>query len=267
MQIKNKVVVVTGAANGIGKALAKRFHDDQAAAVIISDVDHDSAAQLAMELDETVIACDVSREEDVQQLVRQTVEQFGRIDLFCSNAGITIKGGLETTNSDWQAMWDINLMSHVYAARAVVPTMQEQQSGYLLQTISAAGLLTEIGSASYSVTKHAALAFAEWLSIEHGRDGIGVSCLCPMGVETNMLDEADPIHQFLQLSAISPTHVADVAVKGLANEEFLILPHDHVAEFLQYKTEDYDRWIDSIQQLRDKLERKKQRRTQKKLSA
>ena len=199
------------------------------------------------------VACDVAVESEVQQLVASTLESCGRIDIFCSNAGITVKGGVETTNSDWQRMWDVNVMSRIYAARAVIPSMLQQKSGYFVQTASAAGLLTEIGSASYSVTKHADLALSEWLSVCYGRQGIRVSCVCPLGVETDMLDDGDPIHRYLHLHAITAESAAAAILKGIEAEEFLILPHPEVLDFYRLKGENYDRWLRGMQRLRQKL--------------
>jgi len=241
MQLQDKVVVVTGGANGIGRALCRRFANEGAAAVVVTDIDETAALKLADEIGGIGIGCDVGVEADIQQVVAHTMEEFGQIDLFCSNAGITVNGGLETGDAEWQRMWQVNVLSRVYAARAVLPSMLARGAGYFLQTVSAAGLLTEIGSASYSVTKHADLAYAEWLSSIYGRDGIGVSCICPLGVETDMLDPDDPIHQFLQVAAITPEQVADSVVEGLNDERFLILPHPEVADFFQMKADDHDR--------------------------
>jgi NAD(P)-dependent dehydrogenase (short-subunit alcohol dehydrogenase family) len=261
MDIQDRVIVVTGAARGIGLALCRQSLAAGAAGVVISDRDAEAAAAAASELSRTgpsrviAIHCDVSDEQQVQQLVARSLEAHGRIDVFCSNAGITVKGGLESANSDWQRMWDVNVMSRLYAARAVVPQMLERGSGYLVHTASAAGLLTEIGSASYSVTKHADLAMAEWLSVCYGRSGIRVSCVCPLGVETEMLDESDPIHRYLHLHAITADEAATAILQGIRDEKFLILPHPEVAEFWKLKLEDYDRWLRGMQRLRQKLTR------------
>lgn len=259
MDIKNKVAVVTGGANGIGKALCERFAAEGARAVIVSDLELAATTAVADSIGGHPIVCDVGREADVVNLVDEVTNRFGNIDLFCSNAGITVKGGIESLNDDWQRMWDVNVMSRVYAARAVVPGMLEHGSGYLLQTASAAALVTEIGSATYSVTKQADLALAEWLAVQYGRQGIGVSCLCPLGVETDMLDHDDPIHQFLQLQSISPQDVAESVVAGLREESFLILPHPQVAEFFEMKAADHDRWVSGMQRLNEKLTRKKRK--------
>jgi NAD(P)-dependent dehydrogenase (short-subunit alcohol dehydrogenase family) len=260
MQLQDKVVVVTGGANGIGRALCRRFAEEGAAAVVVADIDEAAALALADEIGGLGLGCDVGVEADIQHVVDRTQAEHGCIDLFCSNAGITVNGGLNTTDAQWQRMWQVNVLSRIYAARAVLPSMLARGSGYLLQTVSAAGLLTEIGSASYSVTKHADLAYAEWLSSIYGREGIGVSCICPLGVETDMLDPDDPIHQFLQVTAITPEQVADSVIEGLSEERFLILPHPEVADFFQIKAGDHDRWLRGMQRLHQKLTKKLSRR-------
>jgi short-subunit dehydrogenase len=172
------------------------------------------------------------------------------VDVFCSNAGVGVAGGPESPDKDWQKSWEVNLMAHVYAARAVLPQMLERKEGYLLQTVSAAGLLTQIGSAPYSVTKHAALSFAEWLSITYGDQGLKVSALCPQGVRTNMLARADFAGgAFLLDTAIEPEQVADAVVQGMAEEKFLILPHPEVAKYFQNKATDYERWLRGLRKL------------------
>jgi len=252
MLLADRVAVVTGAGGGIGESLCRRFAKENAR-VVVSDVDPAAAARVARDVGGVAIACDVSSEPEVQALVRGAIDAFGRVDLFCSNAGITVKGGLETPNADWQRMWDVNVMSRLYAARAVVPHMLERGEGYLLQTASAAALLTEIGSASYAATKHADLALAEWLATQYGRSGIRVSCLCPMAVSTGMIDHEDPIHQYLDVSSITVDDVAEAVVKGIEAEQFLILPHAHVFEYVRLKSEDFDRWIRGMQRMREKM--------------
>lgn len=263
MDIRDKIVIVTGGAHGIGRALCERFASDGARHVIVADLDEPAAQAVADAINGTAMRCDVSQESDLQSLVAHTLETHGHVDLFCSNAGITTKGGAEVPDEDWQRLWEVNVMSHVYAARAILPSMIERGEGYLLQTASAAGLLTEIGSAPYSVTKSAVISFAEWLSIHHQKKGIGVSCLCPAGVATDFLDLDDPIHQFLHVSSVSPEDVADAVVRGLAEERFLITPDQHlvVQEFFAYKGEDYDRWLKNFARINQKLERLKQKAT------
>jgi NAD(P)-dependent dehydrogenase (short-subunit alcohol dehydrogenase family) len=261
MQIAGKVIVVTGGAGGIGRALCERFVHDGAAAVVVADLDFDKAREAADAIGKpaTAIGCNVAIEDQVRELVTLTTAQHGHIDLFCSNAGITVKGTETTPDEDWQRLWEVNLMSHVYGARAVLPSMLERGEGYLLQTSSAAGVLTEVGSAAYSVTKHAAVAFAEWLSVKYRRRGIRVSCLCPAGVQTQFLQDDDTIHQFLATSALTPEDVAECVVKGLADEKFLLLPHHQVQEFFAFRGEDYDRWLHNFSRIAQKLERMEQK--------
>ena len=255
MQLVNQVAVVTGGANGIGEALCRRFAAEGARGVVVSDVNLAAAHKLAAEIGGVAIQCDVRRETEVQSLVEQVLDQFGQIDLFVSNAGVTTSGGIEVEDAEWQRLWDVNLMAHVYAARAVLPSMLERGAGYLLQTSSAAGLLTEIGSAPYSVTKHAAVSFAEWLSVKYQRRGIRVSCLCPAGVSTEFLDLDDPVHQFLHYTSVTPEAVADCVIQGLAEEKFLFTPHVEVNEFFRFKTEQYDAWLKNFSRVNQKMER------------
>jgi NAD(P)-dependent dehydrogenase (short-subunit alcohol dehydrogenase family) len=253
MELADKVVVVTGAANGIGRALARRFAAEGARGVVVSDRDAEGARAVAGGIGDDralAITTDVSVEADVQELVRRTEDRFGPIDLFCSNAGIATSGGVEASNEAWQQIWDINVMAHVYAARAVLPGMLARGEGYLLHTASAAGLLTQIGSAPYAVTKHAAVAFAEWLAITHGDQGITVSCLCPQGVRTNMLGDGGAL---LGPTAIEPEQVADAVVDGLRSEQFLILPHPEVREYFRRKGDDYDRWLNGMRRLQTRV--------------
>lgn len=259
MDVTNKVAIVTGGARGIGRAICERFAQENAKAIIVADRDLPEAQKVANAIGGMALACDVGVESQIQFLVQETIRRFGRIDVFVSNAGITTKGGVEASNADWQRLWDVNVMSRVYAARAVVPLMLKQGEGYVIQVASAAGLLTEIGSASYSVTKHADLALAEWLSVQYGRDGIRVSCVCPLGVETDMLDHDDPIHQFLQVQSIPASAVADAIIQGMAEETFLILPHPQVREFFQMKADNHDRWIRGFQRLNQKLTKKQKK--------
>jgi NAD(P)-dependent dehydrogenase (short-subunit alcohol dehydrogenase family) len=255
MRVAGSIVVVTGGAHGIGRALCRRFAAEGARRVVVADLDGAAAQQVAAEIDGLAIEADVARESDVARLVMQATSDAGPIDLFCSNAGIATTGGEETPNADWQRCWDVNLMSHVYAARHVLPGMLERGRGYLLQTVSAAGLLTHIQSATYAVTKHASLAFAEWLAVTYGDRGIGVSALCPQGVRTDMLRRAAAEGRgFLVDGALEPDQVADDVVKGLADERFLILPHPEVAEYFRRKATDYDRWLKGMRRLRQKSE-------------
>ena len=258
MDIKDKVILVTGGANGIGEALVRRFVAEGARGVAIVDRDAPGATALAEELGRTTIglSADVAHEPDIGAAVDATIAHFGPIDLLVSNAGIGTGGGVETPNEAWQEIWEINVMAHVYAARAVLPDMIARGEGYLLNTASAAGLLTNLGTAPYSVTKHAAVALAEWLAITHGDEGIKVSCLCPQGVRTNMLlagaeDTAGAV--VLAQGAIEPHEVAEAVVQGLAAETFLILPHPEVLTYFQRKAGDYDRWLGGMRKLQRRV--------------
>ncbi len=247
MTVRNKVVVVTGGAHGIGGALARRFAAERARMVVVADIDGQSAQKLAAEIGGFAVSVDVTQEADVRQLVEETIQRFGAIDLFCSNAGIFIDGGVNTPDATWKLILDVNVMAHIYAARAVLPGMLAQGDGYLLQTVSAAGLLTSIGSAPYAVTKHAALALAEWIAITHGDEGIKVSVICPQGVRTTMLMN-DP-ENFLIDGSVSADEVAEAAIRGIEEERFLILPHPEVAEYFRRKADDYDRWLRGMRRL------------------
>lgn len=252
MELADKVVVVTGGASGIGRALSLRFAAEGARAVAVADRDADGAQRVAAEIGARAIAVptDVSVEAEVRRLVEVTEEAHGPIDLFCSNAGIATGGGVDATDDEWQRIWDINVMAHVFAARAVLPGMLARGEGYLLNTASAAGLLTQIGSAPYAVTKHAAVALAEWLSVTHGDQGIKVSCLCPQGVRTPMLGDGGAL---LGPGAIEPEQVAEAVVAGLRAEEFLILPHPEVREYFRRKGDDYERWLNGMRRLQSRV--------------
>lgn len=249
MLASGKCVIVTGGANGIGKALCSRFAKE-GSRVVVADIDGDGAARVAEEIGGIAVLTDVSRESDIQALVARARAAYGRVDVFCSNAGIAIDGGVEVANDEWQRIWGINVLAHMYAARAVLPEMIERGEGYFVQTVSAAGLLSQIGSAPYSVTKHAALGFAEWLAITYGGQGIKVSAICPQGVRTNMLLNAE-MHggNFLMEGAIEPEAVADAVIEAMAEERFLILPHPEVAEYFRRKASDYDRWLRGMRRL------------------
>ena len=262
MDLRDKVVVVTGGGSGIGAALARRFAAEGAAGVAVADVDGAAAgattkAILARGHTATDHTVDVAVEGQVRALVEDVERVHGPVDLFCSNAGIAVGGGVETPDEDWQRIWEVNLMAHVYAARAVLPSMLARGGGYLLQTASAAGLLTNIGAAPYSVTKHAAVALAEWLAVTHGDEGIKVSCLCPQGVRTNMLlgsaGDTGASVVLAAADALEPDDVADAVVEGLAAERFLILPHPEVAEYWRRKADDPDRWLQGMRRLQARV--------------
>lgn len=243
MQLTDTVAVITGGGSGIGAALARRFAAEGAAHIVVVDRAPDTAEAVAAEVGGTAEQVDVTDPGAVQDLVDRTLGAHGRIDLFASNAGIATGGGLDDDEM-WQRVLAVNTLAHVYAARAVLPAMLNRGSGYLLQTASAAGLLS-ISDASYAVTKHGAVAFAEWLSITYGDRGIRVSCFCPMGVRTNMLlgsvSEAD--QPALLAGAVSPEAAADAVAQGLEEERFLILTHPEVLEYMRRKSADYDRWL------------------------
>jgi NAD(P)-dependent dehydrogenase (short-subunit alcohol dehydrogenase family) len=256
MQIQGKTVVVTGGANGIGRALCLRFAKEGAKFIAVSDVDEANGKAVADEIEKDragFFPCDVSQEAEVKKLVDSVSSAAGQVDIFCSNAGIAATGGPEASDRDWKRSWEINTLAHVYAARAVLPQMLARKEGYLLQTVSAAGLLTSLGSAPYAVTKHAALGFAEWLAITYGDQGIRVSALCPQGVLTNMLKADHPGTKILVAGAIEPEQVADDVVKAMAEERFMILPHAETGKFFQNKANDYQRWIRGMQKLQRKL--------------
>ena len=255
MEVADRIVVVTGGARGIGRALARRFASAGAEIVVVADVDGDAAWSVAREIGGMAIRCDVAREAEVAQLVEKVQIAKGRIDIFCSNAGIGVGGGPEARDADWQRIWDVNVMAHVYVARHVLPGMLARKEGYLVGTVSAAGLLNHMFAAPYGVTKAAALSFFEWLSIAHGDEGIRVSCLCPQGVKTDML-AAERRHglDFLTATALEPEQVAEVVLQGIRDEKFLILPHPEVAEYFSRKANDYDRWLKGMRRLRANIE-------------
>ena len=260
MEIRGKVVVVTGAARGIGAAMARRFAAEQPAGIVVSDLDGDNAAVLARELSAggtraIAATTDVSIESEVQDLVRLAEADLGPIDVFCSNAGIATGLGLGAPDEWWAAAWQVNVLGHVFAARAVVPGMIERGGGYLVQTASAAGLLIQPGDAPYSVTKHAAVAFAEWLSLTYGDQGIRVSVVCPQGVRTDLLmtglEAGLPAARAVAMAGklLEPEDVADAVVEGMTDERFLILPHPEVAEYVRRKAADPGRWLAGMRRL------------------
>jgi NAD(P)-dependent dehydrogenase (short-subunit alcohol dehydrogenase family) len=247
MDVKGKIVVVTGAADGIGRALAIGAHARGARAVVAADRNEAGAAAVAKLVGGTSYACDVGKDADIQRLVAETERSVGPIDLFCSNAGI---GGhpsdpmnaASIPNDGWQRAWDVNVMAHVYAARALLPLMIARGGGTLLNTVSAAGLLNQIGSAVYATTKHAAVGFAENIAISHRDQGIRVSILCPQAVDTTLLRAAGTGAQHVD-GVLTAEQCADAAFAGLAAGHFCILPHPMVADYMKKKTADYDRWI------------------------
>lgn len=256
MELTGKSAIVTGAASGIGEAMARRF-SREGARVLVADLDGAGARRVATDIASPWTETDVADEAAVVDMVAAAVSANGPVDLLCLNAGIGTVGGVETDDAAWQQTWDVNVMSHVYGVRAVLPSMLERGSGYVLHTASAAGLLTNLGAAPYSVTKHAVVALAEWLSITHGAGGIRVSCLCPQFVRTPMLNEltetAPGFTGFATEISLSPEEVAEAVVAGLREESFLILPHREVADYFRAKADDYERWLAGMRRLQAKL--------------
>jgi NAD(P)-dependent dehydrogenase (short-subunit alcohol dehydrogenase family) len=249
MDVRDKTIVVTGAASGIGRALARRFAADGARTVVAADIDGDGAAAVATEVGGSAARVDVSAEAEIAQLVDQVEREHGPIDLFCSNAGILAVGGHELADETWRRSLDVNVMAHVWAARHLVPRMLERGGGHLLNTASAAGLLIQIGSAPYTVTKHAAVGFAEWLAVTYGDRGIAVSVLCPQAVDTQMTAGIEGGGVAGVDGMLAPEAVADAVIQGLAAERFLILPHPEVAEYERRKAADRERWLTGMRRL------------------
>ena len=251
MDVQGKIAVVTGAASGIGKALCLALNEAGAKHVVCADLNGDGAAATAAEVGGTAHTVNVGVEAEIQDLIEQTEDQVGPIDLFVSNAGIIFRGGLEIENDDWQKIWDVNVMSHVWAARHVVPRMVARGGGYLLNTASAAGLLNQVGAASYATTKHAAVGLAEWLALTYGDQGIGVSVLCPQAVRTGMTASTESVAAIDGLLEAGP--VAQACLDAIRDETFLVLPHPEVLTYMRRKTDDYDRWIKGMQRLNAKF--------------
>lgn len=254
MDIKDKVVAVTGAGGGIGRALAEAFANAGARHVVVSDIDEGTAESVAKKIGGSFFRADVSREADIQKIVTDTEKKFGPIDLFCSNAGILPvdpdqENAASLPNAEWERAWAVNVMSHVYAARALLPAMIARKSGYFLNTVSAAGLLSQIGCAAYATTKHAAIGYAESLAITHKDHGIKVSVLCPQAVGTAMT-QGKKLNGADVDGVITAEAVAQAALVGIANETFLILPHPNVAQYAAGKTQSYDRWLGGMAKLR-----------------
>ena len=252
MNVKDKIIFVTGGANGIGKALCDRFAAEGAKKIVVADLDFQNAQKVAESIGGLAYELDVSDETDVKKVVGQVLSEFGQIDLVCSNAGIGgAEGCLDVANDIWQNIYEVNVLSHLYLARAIFPSMEERGEGYFLLTVSAAGLLTHFEAAPYAVSKHAALALGEYLSIAYHEEGIRVSCLCPQGVKTAMIASAEgEPENFLMAEAISAEECADAVIKGLESENFLILPHAEVGQYFINKAENYDRWLYYLRKMR-----------------
>ena len=250
MELQDKIVVITGAGSGIGRALAVRFHAQGAKKIVAVDINLNNAQVTADMVNGVAMRADVAIEGDILRVIQETEDNVGAIDLFCSNAGVAIGESLDSPNSQWQASWDINVMSHVYAARHLVPRMVARGGGYFLNTSSAAGLLNQIGGSAYGVTKHAAVGFGEWLAIHHKHEGIKVSMLCPQAVRTPMTAvDNDAIAAAASNGMIEPEELANCVVEELRKESFLILPHAIVLEYMRNKTSNYDRWIGGMNKL------------------
>ncbi len=255
MKIKDKIILVTGGANGIGRGLSERFAREGAEKIIVTDIDEVNANAVAKEINGVAYKLSVANEVEVQTVVNDVLDKFGRIDLVVSNAGIGgDEGCLEVSNESWQNIWEINVLSHLYLSRAVFPSMLSRGEGQFLITASAAGLLTYPLAAPYSVTKHAAVAFAEYLAYSYADKGIKVSCLCPQGVKTNLIATPDgEPENFLMAEAIEVEDCAEAVVRALETEQFLILPHKEVAEYIVSKASNYDKWIGWMSGLRNKI--------------
>jgi len=251
MEVTGKVIVVTGAASGIGRGLCLRFFREGAKAIVAADVNEAGAKTVADEIRGEAVLCDVSREEDIIRLVKFVQDRHGRIDIFCSNAGILALGGYEVDNKTWQRIWEINVLSHVFAARAVLPGMIRQGGGAFMVTASAAGLLSQIGSLPYSVTKHAAVGLAENLAITYGDQGISVFALCPQAVDTEMTRQGGGVAAVDGM--MKPEQLADAVIEAFRADEFLILPHPEVKTYMQRKTSDYSRWIKGMRKLQERF--------------
>lgn len=258
MDIAGQVIVVTGAARGIGAALAARFVAEAASGVCLVDVS-DEVVATAKGLGEVAmsVVADVTDEAAIEDAVQRTEEHFGPVTLFCANAGIATGAGIEAPPEVWERTWQVNVWSHVVAARVMVPRWLKVGGGHLLVTASAAGLLSNLGDAPYSVSKHAAVGFAEWVSITYGDHGVRVSCLCPQGVRTDML--LGGVGQLgaevvLAQGAIEPSEVAEAVIEGLATERFLILPHPEVAGYYQFRAGDTERWLTGMRKLQRRID-------------
>ena len=252
--VANAGIVVTGAGSGIGAALARRFAAE-GARVVVNDIDAAAASAVAASCGATAVPGDAASADGVAALIARASEVLGEIDIYCANAGIVRTGGPEAPDSDWDASWQVNVMAHVRAARLLIGPWLERGSGHLICTVSAAGLLTMPGTASYSVTKHAALSFAEWMAVTYAHRGLTVQVICPLGVRTGMLDGTDPAAEVVLGDAIiQPEAVADAVLKGIADGRFLILPHPQVAEMYAGRATDTDRWLRGMNKLQRRVE-------------
>lgn len=256
MDVKNRVIVVTGGASGIGRAMCQRFAKAGAKGVVVADLNADGAEAVAEEIGGLGVGCDVGTESGVNDLVRQAEERLGPIEIFCSNAGIASGGDpLEVPLDEWQRQWDVNLMAHVYAVRAVLPGMLERGEGYLVHTASMAGILTTHGNVHYAVSKHAVVGLAEWLSVTYHNRGIRTSCLAPLGVRTPMLGDPDSTWAKMAAGEIrEPEEVAEQVLEAIGEERFLILTDPQAQTWMDGKAQDLDRWLRGMRRLQEKME-------------
>ncbi|MBC2638940.1 MULTISPECIES: SDR family oxidoreductase [unclassified Rhodococcus (in: high G+C Gram-positive bacteria)] len=268
MKVAQKVAIVTGGGGGIGGAIADRLAD-RGAKVLVADLDPTAAAAVADRINEhhpgSALAegADVADTEQIRRIIERAETEFGPVDLYFANAGVAGAPGLDADEADWDLAFDVNIRAHVRAARQLVPRWVERGEGYFVSTASAAGLLTQIGSATYAVTKHAAVAFSEWLSVTYGDKGIRVSCLCPMGVETTLMrsgeNSGDPLGVAATRAVVSagdvlqPEQVADIVLGAVDRETFLILPHESVLTMYRQKGSDYDRWLRGMRRYQSSL--------------
>jgi len=251
MEVAGKIIVVTGAASGIGRGLCLRFAKEGAKVVIAADVNEAGAKAVADEVKGEAVVCDVRKEGDMINLVKFAEDRFGGVDVFCSNAGIIVLGGYEVDNEAWQRIWEINVLAHVFAARAVIPGMIKRGGGAFMITASAAGLLSQIGSLPYSVTKHAAVGMAENLAISYGDQGIAVFALCPQAVDTEMTRQGGGVAAVDGM--MKPEQLADAVMEAFRADEFLILPHKEAKTYMQRKTADYSRWLQGMRKLQERF--------------
>ncbi|HEU4895577.1 MAG TPA: SDR family NAD(P)-dependent oxidoreductase [Acidimicrobiia bacterium] len=249
MDLTGKVIVVTGGGSGIGAAMARRFAHERPAGLVVADIELETATAVADEVGGVAVLVDVADPESNRELIEGTEDRFGPIDLFCANAGIGMVGDEQSDPETWDRMWSVNVMAHVHAARHLIPGWVARGEGYLLVTASAAGLLTNLKAAQYSVTKHAAVAFAEWLSVTYGDAGVRVSALCPQFVNTPLLAGSEAFQALGANHTLEPPEVADAVVSGVQEEKFLILPHPEVEKYFQNKANDYERWLGGMRKL------------------